>query len=190
MVIDQHVQCGQEGVQLFAHTLILDALLPCPCHRASSHDLHGINHLGCRAVARRPAMVGRQAVAGQGRASVRAGRAAPLPGGRARWSGRAQERTPRRDEGRPVLGHGSVAVGGRTTTPADQSTALVGTGQVRRSGERAVLGSQHHLHQTGNARGRLHVADVGLQGTDEQRTRPGRTVRGDQRRRPRSRRRR
>jgi hypothetical protein len=28
MIIDQHVRCGQEGVQFFAHTLILNALLP------------------------------------------------------------------------------------------------------------------------------------------------------------------
>jgi hypothetical protein len=28
MIVDQHVQCGQEGVQFFAHTLILSALLP------------------------------------------------------------------------------------------------------------------------------------------------------------------
>jgi hypothetical protein len=28
VVVDQDLQCGQEGVQFFAHTLILNALLP------------------------------------------------------------------------------------------------------------------------------------------------------------------
>jgi hypothetical protein len=30
MVIDEHIECCQEGVQFFAHTLILDTLLPRP----------------------------------------------------------------------------------------------------------------------------------------------------------------
>jgi hypothetical protein len=29
MIVDQHIQCSQEGVQFFAHTLILNALRPC-----------------------------------------------------------------------------------------------------------------------------------------------------------------
>jgi hypothetical protein len=44
-VVDQHVQCGQEGVQVFRHTLIMDTLLPCPDTGPTSHDLHGITHL-------------------------------------------------------------------------------------------------------------------------------------------------
>ncbi len=28
VIVDQHVQCGQEGVQFFRHTLILNALRP------------------------------------------------------------------------------------------------------------------------------------------------------------------
>jgi hypothetical protein len=28
MIVDQHVQCGQEGVQFFRHTLILNTLRP------------------------------------------------------------------------------------------------------------------------------------------------------------------
>ncbi len=46
MVVDEHVECGQEGVSVFTHTLILDTLLPCPNLGATSHDLHGIDHLG------------------------------------------------------------------------------------------------------------------------------------------------
>jgi hypothetical protein len=30
MVVNEHVECRQEGVQVFAHTLILNTLLPCP----------------------------------------------------------------------------------------------------------------------------------------------------------------
>lgn len=30
VVVDQHVKCGEEGVQVFRHILILNALLPCP----------------------------------------------------------------------------------------------------------------------------------------------------------------
>jgi hypothetical protein len=30
MVVDEDVECGQEGVSVFTHTLIMDTLLPCP----------------------------------------------------------------------------------------------------------------------------------------------------------------
>jgi hypothetical protein len=37
MIVDQHVQFGQEGVQFFRHTLILGALLSCSRHRHAPH---------------------------------------------------------------------------------------------------------------------------------------------------------
>ena len=45
VVIDQHVECGQEGVQVFRHTLIVDTLPPYLDTGPASHDLHRINHL-------------------------------------------------------------------------------------------------------------------------------------------------
>jgi SAM-dependent methyltransferase len=71
MVVDEHVKCGQEGVSVFAHTLILDTLLPCPNPGATSHDLHGINHLGLRL--RRRRVVGAGFAAGEDRWRARLG---------------------------------------------------------------------------------------------------------------------
>jgi hypothetical protein len=45
VVVDQHVECREEGVQIVRHRLIMDALLPCPDTGIPSHDLHRINHL-------------------------------------------------------------------------------------------------------------------------------------------------
>lgn len=45
VIVDQHVKSGQEGVQFFRHTLILNTLLPPLRARPTSRDLHGINHL-------------------------------------------------------------------------------------------------------------------------------------------------
>lgn len=48
VIVDQYMECSQEGVQFLAHTLILNTLLPCPRTGRASHDLHGINRLaGC-----------------------------------------------------------------------------------------------------------------------------------------------
>ena len=54
VVVDQHVECRQKGVQLIGHTLILNTLLPCPDHGSLLRDLHRINHLATFALAGGP----------------------------------------------------------------------------------------------------------------------------------------
>ncbi|CAM3902957.1 hypothetical protein KIPE111705_30715 [Kibdelosporangium persicum] len=66
VIVDQHVECGQEGVQFFRHTLILNTLLSCPRPGLTSRDLHGISHLVLKYFGETADSIRREAAVAQG----------------------------------------------------------------------------------------------------------------------------